>query len=100
MSVAFRSQTGVAYESTATIEWYGDVEIGYIQQHFVKAIDFTYKANKVDYTQVANQLAQQFEAIIENFNFTTKGINFDFEVKDIDYTQDANKIDKSTKGLT
>lgn len=100
MSVAFRSQVAVAYKNTATIEWYGDVEIGFIQQHFIKAIDFTFKANKVDYTAAANLLAQQFEALIENFNFAAKGIAFDFEVKDVDYTQDANKIDKSTKGLT
>lgn len=100
MAVAFKSQVAVAYNSTATIEWYGDTVVGFIQQNFVKAIDFTFKANKVDYTQVANQLSQQFEVLLENFNFAIKAIDFAFEVKDTDYTQSAAKIDKSTKGLT
>lgn len=95
MSVAFRSQTAVAYESTSTIEWYGDIEIGYIQQHFVKAIDFTFNANTIDYTQAANELAKDFEVLLENYNFVVKAINFAFEAKTMDYTQDANKIDRS-----
>ena len=98
MSVAFRSQVAVAYNSTATIEWYGDVEIGFIQKNFVKAIDFTFKANKVDYTEAANKLSQQFEVLLEKYNFPVKAIDFDFEVKDTDYTQEANKVDTS-RGL-
>jgi len=95
MAVAFKSQVAVAYKSTATIEWYGDTVIGYIKRYFVKAIDFSFEANTVDYTQGVNKLARDFEVLLEEFEFAAKAIDFTFEVKDVDYTQDANKIDHS-----
>ena len=98
MSVAFKSQVGVAYYFSSVFEWYGD-HAGYIQQNFIKAIDFSFKVNKVDYSEVIHKLSSQFEVLLEDFNFAVKAIDFAFEARDVDYTQDANKIDHS-KGLT
>ncbi len=99
MAVAFKSQTGVAYESTATILWYGDIIIPFVVTYFVKAIDFSFEANTVDFTQKANKLTKDFEALLTTFQFPVKAIDFTFEAKDVDYTQAANKIDHS-EGLT
>ena len=56
MSVAFKSQTYIIYKRTVTIEWYGDTVIGYVQQHYTNAIDFTFEANNVDYTKGGNKI--------------------------------------------
>lgn len=95
MSVAFKSQVGVAYNSTATIEWYGDTVIGYIQKHFVKAIDFSFEANIVDYSQTIRKLSRNFEALLLDYDFAAKAIKFAFEAKDTDFTETTNKIDHS-----
>ena len=99
MSVAFKSQTKVAYKNTSTIIWYGDEVAAFVGEYFVNAIDFSFKANRVDYSEVISKLATEFEALLLNDTFAVKAIDFLFEANAIDHTQDANKIDHS-KGLS
>ena len=100
MSVAFRSQVAVAYESTATIEWSGDLEIGFIQQNFVNAIDFTFAVNATNFLVTANKLAKEFEAILTEFSgLKAKAIDFTNEARAIDYTVEADLI-KTSQEIT
>ena len=99
MSVAFRSQVAVAYESTSTIQWYGDVEIGFIQQNFVNAIDFTFAVNATNFLVTANKLAQEFEAILTEFSIIAKAIDFTEKARAVDYTVEADLI-KTSQEIT
>lgn len=95
MSVAFKSQTAVAYESTSTIEWYGDTVIGYIKKYFVNAIDFTFEVDKTDFTNTANELAKGFESVLTEFGIIAKAIDFTNKAKILDHDVEVNKIKHS-----
>ena len=95
MAVSFKSQTAVAYESTSTIEWYGDTVVGYIKQYFVNAIDFTFEVDKTDFTNTANKLAKGFESVLTEFGIIVKAIDFTNEVKTVDHSIEAGTMKHS-----
>ena len=95
MAVAFKSQVAVAYKSTATIEWYGDEIAEFIGKYFVNAIDFTFEISRTDFTNMANKLAQEFEAVLTEFGIVAKAIDFTEKANAVDHTVAADLIKTS-----
>ena len=94
MSVVFRNQVAINYEDTETIKWYRG-SIGYVEQHFVKAIDFSFNAGMTDFIQAVDKLSTEFEIVLKNFEFVTKVIDFAAVAHTVDYTQIVNEVENN-----